>query len=387
MQLSSQEAEKAVRAGVEALRQGRPETARSFFETVTATGRAGGQTWLLLAVACRAQGDRAAEEAAVDRLLALEPRLARAHIMKADCRAKAGDERAAVRFYKSAFLLAEGQKHPPDMVAELQRAEADCARLEARFADERESLLAAAGLSPDKRSRRFQKSLDIIAGTKRIFVQEPTTYYFPELPQIEFYDPDEFSWVPSVGSAANSIRSELTALLNSGALANFRPYIKSDSNSPRLDDNKLLDSSDWSALFLCENGKPAAELIALCPATWAAVQAAPLQRVEGAAPTVMFSLLRAGARIQPHTGMLNTRLTCHLPLIVPPGCGFRVGSEVRAWEEGKLLIFDDTIEHEAWNEGEKDRVVLIFDIWRPELSERERSEVSVLLSGAGQAGS
>ena len=69
--------------------------------------------------------------------------------------------------------------------------------------------------------------------------------------------------------------------------------------------------------------------------------------------------------------MLNTRLICHLPLIVPPGCGFRVGNETREWEEGKLLIFDDTIEHEAWNESDQDRVVLIFDIWRPELSEAD----------------
>jgi aspartyl/asparaginyl beta-hydroxylase (cupin superfamily) len=95
----------------------------------------------------------------------------------------------------------------------------------------------------------------------------------------------------------------------------------------------------------------------------------------------MFSLLRPGARIAPHTGMFNTRLVCHLPLIVPPGCRFRVGNEVREWEEGKLLIFDDTIEHEAWNDGGEDRVVLIFDIWRPELSERERKEVAALFCG------
>ena len=98
-------------------------------------------------------------------------------------------------------------------------------------------------------------------------------------------------------------------------------------------------------------------------------------------PTAMFSLLRAGARIAPHSGMFNTRLICHLPLIVPPRCGFRVGNEVREWEEGKLLIFDDTIEHEAWNESDQDRVVLIFDIWRPELSEQEQREVGALFSG------
>ena len=68
------------------------------------------------------------------------------------------------------------------------------------------------------------------------------------------------------------------------------------------------------------------------------------------------------------------------PLVVPPACGFRVGNEVREWDEGRLIIFDDTIEHEAWNESDRDRVVLIFDIWRPELSAQERREVAALFS-------
>jgi aspartyl/asparaginyl beta-hydroxylase (cupin superfamily) len=104
--------------------------------------------------------------------------------------------------------------------------------------------------------------------------------------------------------------------------------------------------------------------------------------IPGWGPTVMFSLLKAGARIAPHTGMFNTRLVCHLPLIVPSGCFFRVGNEVREWREGKLFIFDDTIEHEAWNDSGEDRVVLIFDIWRPELSTQERRELTALFSNA-----
>ena len=96
----------------------------------------------------------------------------------------------------------------------------------------------------------------------------------------------------------------------------------------------------------------------------------------------MFSLLRAGARIMPHTGMFNTRLICHLPILVPPDCGFRVGNDTRRWEEGKLLIFDDSIEHEAWNNSGEDRVVLIFDIWRPELTEQERHEVAMLFESS-----
>ena len=218
-----------------------------------------------------------------------------------------------------------------------------------------------------------------MAGRAQVYFQEPTGYFFPELPQRQFYEREEFDWAPAVEAATDAIREEILSYIAAQG-EGFRPYILSRTDAPRLDANPLLDNADWSALFLAENGEISDEVVARCPATWAAVQEAPLPFVSGMGPTAMFSLLRPGARINPHTGVFNTRLTCHLPLIVPPGCGFRVGNQVREWEIGKLLVFDDTVEHEAWNSGGDDRIVLIFDIWRPELSERERREVSALLA-------
>lgn len=379
MQLSNEEAERLVREGVDAFRQGRTRDARDRFERLTRTGRANVQIWLLLATACQAEQDSAAEEAAIDRLLALEPRLPRAHLMKGDCRARAGDERGALNFYESALLLAPGQPVADDMRAGLARAEAWVAQQRALAADRREAALTARGHPPETRSARFQKCLDILSGKRRVYLQEPTGCYIPELAQIQFYDTAHFDWVPAIEAAAGAMRAELNALL-AERIGDFRPYLQHNPNQPRTDDNRLLDSRDWSALFLVENGRLFEDNISRCPATWQAVQAVPLPRIVNS-PTVMFSLLRGGARIAPHNGMHNARLICHLPLIVPPGCGFRVGNEVRQWEEGKLLIFDDTIEHEAWNDSGEDRVVLIFDIWRPELSEQEREEIAALFSG------
>lgn len=378
MQLSNQEAENLIREGVEALQQGRSADARARFEPVTQTGRANAQIWLLLAVACRAENDAAAEEAALDQLLVLEPQAVRGHIMKGDCRAHADDERGALHCYEIAMLIAANQEIPADLRGELQRAESWIARFRAHVVEQREAKLIARGLPPEKRSARFQHSLDILAGRKRIYVQEPTGYYFPELPQIQFFDPAAFDWVPAIEGVAGAIKREITDLLAAGTQG-FRPYMQAHTDRPRADANQLLDNIDWSALFLCENGMVSEAIIARCPRTWEAVQAAPLPRIVNS-PTVMFSLLRADARITPHTGTHNARLICHLPLIVPPGCGFRVGNEVREWEEGKLLIFDDTIEHEAWNDSKEDRVVLIFDIWRPELTEQERQEVAAFFA-------
>ena len=126
-----------------------------------------------------------------------------------------------------------------------------------------------------------------------------------------------------------------------------------------------------------EKGRPSA-LASRFPLTMAAIEAVDLPHISVRAPNILFSKLSAGARIPPHHGMINTRLVCHLPLIVPPGCGFRVGGEMRQWEVGQLLIFDDTIEHEAWNDGDSDRVILIFDAWRPELDAEERRAITAL---------
>ncbi len=378
MQLTNIDAERIVREGVDALQRGQTDLARARFETITQSGRANAQIWMLLAVACRGAADRAAEEVALDQLLAIEPQAVRGHVMKGDCRAAADDDRAALRSYEIALLIASRQDIPADLRAELQRAQAWVDQFKRRVDEQREAKLTARGLPPERRSPRFQQSLDILAGRKRIFVQEPTGYYVPELPQVQFFDTGAFDWVRKVEAAAGAIRQEIIDLLAAGT-DGFRPYMQAHTDHPRADANALLDNRDWSALFFCENGIMSEDIVARCPATWAAVQHAPLPRIRNS-PTVMFSLLRAGARIAPHTGTHNARLICHLPLIVPPNCGIRVGNQVRQWEEGKLLIFDDTIEHEAWNDSNQDRVVLIFDIWRPELSAQEREEIAAFFA-------
>jgi aspartate beta-hydroxylase len=120
-----------------------------------------------------------------------------------------------------------------------------------------------------------------------------------------------------------------------------------------------------------------------CPATMAALRDLPLCRT-GRTPAVLFSLLRPGKRIRPHHGCMNARLICHLPLIVPEKCPLRVGNETRAWREGEVVVFDDSVEHEAWNLSKELRVVMIFEVWRPELSARERIMIGAPLDAADQ---
>ncbi|MGH8254866.1 MAG: aspartyl/asparaginyl beta-hydroxylase domain-containing protein [Steroidobacteraceae bacterium] len=71
---------------------------------------------------------------------------------------------------------------------------------------------------------------------------------------------------------------------------------------------------------------------------------------------------------------------------MPPGCALRVGNDTRAWREGEVVVFDDTIEHEAWNRSPELRVVLLFDIWRPELTDKERAHVAAMLESIDRYG-
>ena len=102
------------------------------------------------------------------------------------------------------------------------------------------------------------------------------------------------------------------------------------------------------------------------------------------APPDFVSLLAPHTHIPPHVGVSNARLVCHLPLIVPEGCWFRVGGERRDWRRGEAFVFDDTIEHEAMNPSDRLRVVFIFDVWHPDLSPTERAAVTALIEAEGK---
>ena len=377
MSLSIAEAERIVRAGADALRAGNPAEAKRNFERVAASGRANLQVWLLLAHASRAAGDMAGAEKAADEVLRQDGRNLRALIVKGDARRQAGDDRAAASFYRSAgSLAAQAGELAPDLAGEIERAGRASIEISGRFRDRLTGHHAAAGFGGEAPSRRFRESIDILLEEKQVYFQQPTAYFFPGLPQIQFYEPSDFAWAERVEAAAPDMRAELEAALAEDAP--FKPYLQAREDRPAYDFHGLLDNPAWSTLYLWENGGPVDRNVARFPKTFAALQEVPLPRITTRAPSILFSLLKPGARIAAHHGMINSRLICHLPLIVPPGCGFRCGNEVREWEPGRLLVFDDTIEHEAWNDGDEDRVVLIFDVWRPELTLDERRAVAAI---------
>jgi hypothetical protein len=375
-------AEDIARKGVASLQAGDGARAKAHFGELVDGGHATVAMRMMLARACSLTGDLEGEAAALDPILAADPKNLQALLMRADCYRRGGDARAAVSFFQSALETASAlAAAPPELRSELDRAKAFVADSSRRFIDMIEQALTDSGSGSDVRMR---DTVDIIAGRREIFLQQPSVLYVPYLPQRQFYERAEFEWAPELESQTAVIRDELVALLE--AEADFEPYVVPEDNRPHRDFHHLLNDPSWSAYCLWKDGERVEANIARCPRTAEAMDKVPLSRIGSRTPSVLFSMLRPGAHIPPHYGMLNSRLICHLPLIVPPGCWLRVGNERRTTEEGKVLIFDDSVEHEARNESDETRVILLFDTWRPELNEAERRGVSAIFDAIDRIG-
>jgi aspartyl/asparaginyl beta-hydroxylase (cupin superfamily) len=367
--------ERVAQAGIAALQRGDGRAARSAFETIVASGRATVQIWLWLAQACDLQDDRAAVMAHVARVVEIDPANPYALVMAGEVQTRSGNDRAAIAWYERALSAAQGRQLPPDLVARLSRAAAAREAAFARFEAEMMGALGDAGVDPAHAGSRFAEALQIVSGRSQPYLQQPTSFYYPRLPQTPFYDPAEFAWTQALAAALPAISAEAQAVMAHGD--GIAPYVEADPDRPNKG-HALLADARWSAFHLFRGGLPIADHAARCPATMAALAQAPLPQIAGTAPMALFSILAPRTHIPPHHGMLNTRLICHLPLIVPDGCRLRVGAETRDVRAGEVLLFDDSIEHEAWNDSDAPRAILLFEVWRPELTEAERRALTVM---------
>ncbi|WP_293899211.1 aspartyl/asparaginyl beta-hydroxylase domain-containing protein [Phenylobacterium sp.] len=313
---------------------------------------------------------------------AIEPGAFRALLQAAWGHERAGESRAAAATYRTALQsiprFLSSQFRP---VLEHARAcvDGNDLALETFLEDQMRDLRARHG---NQSLDRFDKCMATLLRKRRVYRPAPSFMYFPQLPALEFYPRDAFPWLDRLEAAAADIQAELAQVLADGPAA-LEPYVSAEG-APQDRWRELNNSRRWGVFYLWRAGAPVAENLARCPRTAAALEAWPRCELLGTAPSAVFSILDAKTRIPPHVGVNNARLIVHLPLVVPPDCGFRVGAETRSWEPGKAFVFDDTIEHEAWNNSDEPRAVLILDIWNPYLSEAEREMVSALTAGVGE---
>jgi aspartate beta-hydroxylase len=210
--------------------------------------------------------------------------------------------------------------------------------------------------------------------------QQPTFLYFPGLPATAYYDRALFPWIDGFEAETPRIREELLAVLPSER-GRERVFGNDDVESANLRGGD--EPPSWTGYYFWRHGERREDNCTACPVTAAALDTVSLTRVREHGPEVLFSVFTPGTHLLPHRGVTNTRLVAHLPLLVPPDCALNVGGEVHVWQEGRVVVFDDTYEHEAWNRSKQTRVVLIMDVWNPHLTDVERVAVTELVGAIG----
>ena len=381
LQIDPNHARTLTALGLRAMRLGDFRGARAAFQRLTKANGAEPQQWVNLALACRQLKDEAGEESAIQRALSLDPTELVALLLRADLLERQGKTYQAAMAYGAAATVAPPlDRLHPDLKTAVSHAFAfrqqydrDFGVFMDRYLEPYADDVGAGTL------KRFRDSLDIMVGRKRRFDSQSVVYHYPGLAPIEFFERADFPWIDEVEAAADVVRTEFIDVLN--AEEGFTPYISYPDNVPQNQFAELNNSPRWSAFHLYKLGERIDANAAKCPRTMDVLARVPQPDLPGRTPAAMFSLLKPKTRIPPHTGVTNVRLVTHLALIIPEDCRFRVGNDAREWVSGKAWVFDDTIEHEAVNDSDKPRVVLIFDVWHPHLSPAERTMITALMRG------
>jgi tetratricopeptide (TPR) repeat protein len=202
--------------------------------------------------------------------------------------------------------------------------------------------------------------------------QKPHLFYLPDLRAEEIFESSKLSWCDDVEKNYHKVLGEFEGL-TSLVLEKGSPYLTDEYQMEGFE--ALSGSSNWTALHFYENGIANNQLIEQMPETAKLLQNIPLYCLNENPYEVFFSLLKPGQHIKPHFGLSNHSLTVHLPIVVPGNGYLRVADKKHVWEEGKLVVFDDSFEHEAFNHSDEVRIVLIFSIWHPDLSKIEQQDI------------
>ncbi len=359
--------------GLHALTQGRAAEAAGLFRRAITADPVAPDLWMNLAKAHREHGDDAGEEAALDGALAIDQRHFMALVRMAELFERRGDEARAAERWSNVLAMAPAiQERSPALELMFDHARSYVVGQRNRFGDTIDRGLADTRAAvPTADRRRVDACINHALGRRAIYANDCAGMHFPFLPAEEFFAREQFPWLAEIEAKTALIRVELETILAEDASA-VRPYVAMPPGTPQNKWSSLDHSLKWGAMHLWKDGRRDDAACARAPLTAAAIEALPLSDLPGRTPTVFFSLLQPGAHLPAHTGVSNVRTIIHLPLIVPPGCTFRVGGETRDWRVGEAWAFDDTIEHEAWNRSDQMRAILIFDVWNPYITATER---------------
>lgn len=367
----------------ELVRGGQLGAAAALIEATLEGADATPAQWLQLAALRRALRQPRKALEAVHKALALAPLDFTALVLRASLLQRLDDPEAGQAWDNALAQRPDGPLPPPMAQAVAEGEALRSAWLEARATALAQAAQRAAANADEDEARRIARFQSNILRKTPVYRSQPTHYHYPGLAEWDFYPRHRFPWLDELEAATPVIRAELEAVLRSDR-ADLVPYLQYAEHEPLDQWRELNRNLDWTAIHLLKGGLRIKANADLCPRTMDVLSRIAQPAIPGASPVALFSLLAPHKTIPPHVGVNNTRLLCHLPLIVPEGgCWFRVGAETRHWREGEAFVFDDTYEHEAANPTDKLRVVLIFDIWHPDLSDTEKRAIAEVIAADG----
>ncbi|WP_217705744.1 aspartyl/asparaginyl beta-hydroxylase domain-containing protein [Peristeroidobacter soli] len=375
--------------GLIALRRGQFERAQQLLESAIESNPGNASSRHYLGRVHDASGNTEGAVAAHGAALRLAPGMFIIRLHYAIALERAGqNEQAAIQYFRASNdAQAQGRWLSAETTAPALRPMVEHAVRMVR-ATRKETF---AKLLEPLRQKFGASSLDRIERGLRIYLQEeapvhpdprqkPTFFYVPDVPPAPYLDRSLFPWIERLEAQTDAIRQELLQLLRSDA---GRERVFNTEAIEKQNLRGLQTPPSWNGYYFYRHGERRADNCLACPVTASTLEFLPLSHVREHGPEVLFSVFTAGTHLLPHRGVTNSRLVGHLPLLVPPDCALNVGGEVHEWREGRAVIFDDTYEHEAWNRSDRTRVVLIFDIWNPHLTEAERAAVELLVPAMG----
>jgi aspartate beta-hydroxylase len=386
-------AERAARmqAAREAMASGRQREAIALLQAAHADEPQNAQVARSLGVALATAGDLDAAEEALKTATRIDPQLSAAHLHIGKIRESRKDFFGAVGAYFRAVTTAQSREQWLDEASTPAWLQDDVLHAMAMVHEHRVPVLMGLmhplnerfGASEMQRVRAgLAQYLGIESHPPQDARQVPRFLHIPGLASPPWFEPEQFDWIPGLEAQWMDLREEAESVLRERA--GLQPFLEAP-------DGASLDAylgggntARWDAFFFYRNGERFAENALKAPRTAAALDALPLVRIREHAPEICFSVLAPGSHIKPHYGVTNARVVAHLPLIVPPDCALNVGGDARAWQEGKVWVFDDTFLHEAWNRSDRTRVIVLMDAWNPGLTDAERIAVTEIVEGIGE---
>lgn len=356
--------------------------AASLLELAAQRGR-DASTLLRLATIRRSVGDLPGAVQAAAAAVELAPRNFVMSLLLGSLREATGALHASERAYRVACEFAPlDLSFQPGIARQVERARAKVdavARWRRRLFEWQPK--EGGGLVPDE-ERRLRQFRSNILDNLDSGPTAPPLFLVPGIRSKRYFEASEFAGIAEIDAATDAMREEFLALIDSPGI-----NVTADASGNHEAESTSPAAGKWSMIPLVRNGVVVEEFASRCPVTVAVAKSLDQPRLGLISPNLYFSILEPGSHIPPHIGITSARAIAHFPLIVPNGCGFRVGGETRQWEVGKAMVFDDMTMHEAWNDGGSMRVVVIADMWRPELSFPMRQEIEALMDCADLADS